>query len=139
MEPQMQTSSKTLIALENRFWKALVDEDADTAISMLTEPAYMVSSHGAMKFDHATYRKMAEQGSMIVKSYRLSDMDVVFPTDDTAVLTYKVEQAVAPRAEPARSETQQMADSSTWVRRGDQWLCVMHTESPIDAEAKASH
>jgi ketosteroid isomerase-like protein len=130
----MQTASKTLIDLENRFWKAIVDEDADTAISMLTEPAYMVSPHGTMKFDHATYRKMAEEGSMIVKSYKLSDMDVVFPTEDTAVLTYKVKQDVAQRAKPDAPETQQMADSSTWVRRGDRWLCVMHTESPADAK-----
>ena len=59
----MPTSSKTLIDLETKFWQSMVDQDTDTALEMLTEPALMVSSHGAMKFDHAGYRKMAEQGS----------------------------------------------------------------------------
>jgi hypothetical protein len=130
----MQAPSKTLIDLENKFWKSLVDEDTDTALAMLDEPALMVSSHGAMKFDHAGYRRMAEQGSMVLKSYQLSDMEVVFPGEDIAILTYRVKQAMAPRGK-AESTTQEMADSSTWVRKGGQWQCVMHTETPVDQKA----
>jgi len=127
----MQAPSKTLIDLENRFWKSLVDEDTDTALAMLDEPALMVSSHGAMKFDHAGYRQMAEKGSMVLKSYQLSDMEVVFPVEDTAILTYRVKQAMAPRGK-SESITQDMADTSTWVRKGGQWQCVMHTETAVD-------
>jgi hypothetical protein len=127
----MQAPSKTLIDLENRFWKSLVDEDTDTALGMLDEPALMVSSHGAMKFDHAEYRQMAEKGSMVLKSYQLSDMQVVFPVEDTAILTYRVKQAMAPRGK-SESTTQEMADTSTWVRKSGQWQCVMHTETPLE-------
>lgn len=127
----MQAPSKTLIDLENRFWKSMVDEDTDTALGMLDEPALMVSSHGAMKFDHAEYRQMAEKGSMVLKSYQLSDMQVVFPVEDTAILTYRVKQAMAPRGK-SESTTQEMADTSTWVRKSGQWQCVMHTETPLD-------
>ncbi len=126
----MQTPSKTLIDLENKFWKSLVDEDTDSALSMLDEPALMVSEHGAMKFDHARYRQMAEKGPMVLKSYQLSDIDVVFPLDDTAILTYRVKQAMAPRGKD-ENVTQEMADTSTWVRKGGQWQCVMHTETPV--------
>ena len=127
----MQAPSKTLIDLEKKFWQSLVDEDTDTALAMLDEPALMVSSHGAMKFDHAAYRQMAEKGSMVLKSYQLSNMDVVFPAEDTAILTYRVKQAMAPRGN-GQSVTQQMADTSTWVRKRGQWQCVMHTETPLD-------
>ncbi len=127
----MQTSGKTLIDLENKFWQSLVDEDTDAALAMLDEPALMVSSHGAMKFDHAAYRQMAEKGPMVLKAYQLSDIDVVFPADDTAILTYRVKQAMAPRGN-GESVTQQMADTSTWVRKRGQWQCVMHTETPLD-------
>ena len=127
----MQAPGKTLIDLENRFWQSMVDEDTDAALAMLDEPALMVSSHGAMKFDHAAYREMAEKGSMVLKSYQLSDIDVVFPADDTAILTYRVKQAMSPRGE-SQSVTQEMADSSTWVRKSGQWQCVMHTETPLD-------
>ena len=53
----MPTPSKTLIDLENKFWQAIVDQDADAATDLLTEPALMVSAHGAMKFDHAGYAR----------------------------------------------------------------------------------
>ncbi len=128
----MSNPSQTLIDLETRFWQALVDQDADIATSLLDEPALMVSAHGAMKFDHATYRRMAEQGPMVLKSFDLRDMEVLFPNDSTAIVTYRVEQRVAAR-DDGDGKTQQMADSSTWVQSssGD-WRCVIHTETPLD-------
>jgi len=130
----MPTPSKTLIDLERRFWQAIVDQDADTATELLTEPALMVSSHGAMKFDHAGYRKMAEKGSMVLTSYELSDMNVVFPNDATAVLTYHVKQKVSQR-ENGKDTVQEMNDTSTWIKDGDDWRCVMHTETPASGAA----
>ena len=62
----MPASSKTLIELETRFWQSMVDQDTEVALQLLNEPALMVSAHGAMKFDHAGYRKMAEQGTMVL-------------------------------------------------------------------------
>ena len=124
-------TSKTLVALENKFWQSMVDEDVDTALGLLNEPALMVSGHGTIKFDHAGYRKMAEKGSMVVTAFKLSDVDVVQPTEDTAVLTYRVEQSVAPRGQ-SRGTKQEMANSSTWVRQGEDWRCVMHTETPLE-------
>lgn len=135
----MQTSSKTLIDLENKFWKSMVDQDSDTAVTLLDEPALMVSSHGAMKFDHAGYRKMAEQGTMVVTSFELSNIEVVFPSDTTAILSYRVKQGVARKGE-AKSKMQQMADTSTWVlsESGD-WKCVMHTETPAAQSSTRRH
>jgi len=130
----MRTSSETLIELEKRFWQSMVDQDADVALSLLNEPALMVGGHGAMKFDHAGYRRMAEQGSMQLTKFELRDMEVVFPNDTTAILTYRVSQDVAPRGS-SQSATQEMADTSTWVRGDDGWRCVMHTETPLDVPA----
>jgi len=120
---------KTLMDLETRFWQSMVDQDTDTALSLLCEPALMVSSHGAMQFDHAGYRKMAEQGSMVVKGFAFSDVEVVCPNDATAILVYRVRQTTAPRGK-SETSTEEMLDSSTWVRDGDRWLCAMHTETP---------
>ena len=131
----MRTAENTLVNLEKKFWQSLVDEDTDTALSMLHEPSLMVSSHGAMQFDHAQYREMAEKGSMVVKSFELSDMSVMFPNDDTAVLTYRVRQALAERGEPASEAVEQvMADSSVWMRKDGEWRCFMHTETEIEDE-----
>jgi hypothetical protein len=134
----MQAARKDLETLEKRFWQSLVDEDTDTALSMLAEPSLMVSSHGTMQFDHAAYREMAEKGDMVVKSFKLSDMNVVFPNDDTAIVTYRVKQSVAQRDQAKKAgqkaTQQEMADSSVWTRQGGDWRCVMHTETPVSSE-----
>ncbi|WP_457352496.1 nuclear transport factor 2 family protein [Roseateles sp. P5_D6] len=131
----MHTADSTLIALEKKFWQSMVDEDTDTAVALLDEPALMVSSHGAMQFDRKQYRHMAEEGPMVIRSFEFSDMQVMHPNDDTAVLTYRVKQAIAPRGKSEEKE-QEMADSSVWLRKDGEWLCVMHTETEVDAKAK---
>ena len=84
----MTTPVRTLVDLETKFWQSMVDEDTDAALQMLNEPALMVNAHGAMMFDHEGYRKIAEQGSMVVTSFEFSDMDVVFPNEKTAVVMH---------------------------------------------------
>lgn len=128
----MQANRTDIINLEKKFWQSMVDEDTDLSLSMLDEPSLMVSPHGAMQFDHRQFRQMAEKGSMAIKSFALSDMNVVFPTDDSAVLTYKVKQSLTERGSSKQID-QEMADSSVWVHKGGKWLCAMHTETPLDA------
>ena len=128
----MTTPSKTLIDLETKFWQSMVDQDTTAALKLLHDPACMATAHGAMKFDHAGYRKMAEHGSMVVTSFALSDVEVMFPTETTAVLTYRVKQSVGAR-DGSHSTTQDMSDTSTWVHLGNRWQCVIHTESPMEA------
>jgi ketosteroid isomerase-like protein len=134
-EDAMATPRETIIDLENKFWQSMVDQDTNMALDMLTEPAVMVSAHGAMKFGHEEYRKMAEHGNLQVKSFELSNMEVVFPNATTAVATYHVKQQVAPRGKSGATE-QEMNDTSTWVKTEDGWKCVMHTETPADGERK---
>jgi len=125
----MQPPGAVLIDLETRFWQSMVDHDTDVALGLLCEPALMVSAHGAMKFDHAAYRKMADQGTQVVTSFELSDMEVVFPNEATAVLSYRVKQGVAPRG-GGSTRHEEMQDSSTWVKTGEDWRCAIHTETP---------
>ncbi len=131
----MADNAKTLIELETRFWQALVDENHEVAIALLTEPAQMVGPHGAFQFDHATYRQMATQGPLVVTSFQLQDVNVTFPNGNTAVLTYRVSQGVAPRSDRSAAKTEDMHDSSCWVRSGDGWKCAIHTETPVASEA----
>ena len=131
----MRTADNKLIELETRFWQSMVDQDTDAALAVLHEPAVMVSPHGTLQFDHDGYRKMAEQGSMIVTGFKLSDVQVVQPNDDTAILTYRVKQNLLKRGEAGAGAEEEMVDSSTWIRAGGRWQCVMHTETPLHAAA----
>lgn len=124
----MDASSKQqeIERLEKAFWQSMVDGRAEVATAMLTEPAVMVSQHGAMKFDHGEYERMARDDRYRLVDYRLEDMDVVCPTPDVAVATYRVTQSVEKEGE---RQEQQAFDSSTWIRVGRDWKCVAHTES----------
>jgi hypothetical protein len=132
----MKTATKTLIDLETKFWQSMVDQDTDAALQLLHEPSQMASSHGAMKFDHSGYREMAEQGSMVVTAFTLSDIEVSFPSETTAVMAYRVKQTVAARegGKSAKGTVQDMTDTSTWVCADKRWQCVLHTESKMEAK-----
>jgi hypothetical protein len=130
----MENPTQTLMTLERKFWQTMVDNDTDTALEMLEEPSMMVSPQGAMKFDHEGYRRAAEEWSGVLKSFELSDMDVLFPTDSTAVVSYNVKQVSTPRGK-RKQTVELMRDTSTWIRRGNHWKCAMHTETPVQQAA----
>jgi len=112
--------------LETAFWQSMLDGKAEVATQMLTEPALMVSSHGRLKFDHAAYEKMAANDTHKLTGFEFSDFDVMFPTQDVAVASYRVKQSMEAKG---MSLTEEVFDSSTWVKLGDAWKCVAHTES----------
>ena len=114
--------------LEKAFWRSMLDGKPEVATGMLTEPAVMVSGHGATKFDHADYVKMAKNDRYKLIDYAITDMDVIFPREDVAVASYHVNQTVDMQGKPLQMD---VYDTSTWVNLDGQWRCVMHTESPV--------
>lgn len=133
----MQQHRQTLIDLETKFWQSMVDQDVDTAVDLLVEPALTVSAHGIRKFDRDGYRQMADQGPMVLTSFELSDFEVLFPNEATAVVAYRARQGVCQRGRK-ESTVQEVNDTSTWVRDGDTWRCVMHSETPVNPPAAAN-
>ena len=73
---------------------------------------------------------------MVVTAFALSDIEVSFPSETTAVMTYRVKQTVAPRegGRGGLGTVREMSDTSTWVDVGQRWQCVLHTESPMEAK-----
>ena len=122
----MTDATRDIEQLENAFWKSLVDRDADAATAMLAPQALMVSSHGAMQFDPPQYAKMLADPKHGLLDFTLSDMEVLFPTDDVAIVTYRAQQKMQM---DGKELDQDVVDSSTWVRMGGTWKCAAHTES----------
>ena len=73
---------------------------------------------------------------MVVTAFALSDIEVLFASETTAVMTYRVKQTVAARegGKSAKGTVQDMTDTSTWVYVDKRWQCVLHTESQMDAK-----
>ena len=114
--------------LEKAFWDSMIAGKPDVATAMLTEPAVMVTGHGATKFDHAAYTRMANDDRYKLLDYEMSDMDVVFPREDVAVASYRVKQSMEMEGSQVQMD---VFDTSTWVKVDGAWLCAMHTESPV--------
>ena len=112
----MNQSRQQIEQLENAFWQSMVDNQPKVATGMLADKALMVSGHGAMSFDHAGYAKMASDRSHKLVEFKLSDLDVLFPNDDVAIATYKVDQKVEHEGKPMSMKA---VDSSTWIRPGE--------------------
>ena len=120
--------------LERAFWQSLVDRDADAARGMLASEALMVSAHGSMRFDPAQYEKMLLDPQHGLLEYTLSDMDVLFASDDVAIATYRAHQKMRM---DGREMDQDVVDSSTWVKVDGAWKCAAHTESDVSPRPPA--
>jgi hypothetical protein len=117
-----------IIELENKFWQSIVDDDVDASVAMLDKRSVVTGAQGVATMSHDDYRRMAEQGAgkWVLKSFKLDDVQVSFPTGDVAVIAYKVTEDMDVEGKPL---TLRAADATTWVRKDGEWLAALHTES----------
>ena len=120
--------SATIERLETEFWQSMVDKDADKAVTMIADECLITGPQGTMRSDPADYKRMTEQGEWELDQFQFSDVQVIFPQDDTAIIAYNVHQTGSMKGQEMDLNC---ADSSTWVRDGDEWKCALHTETII--------
>ena len=118
--------SATIERLEKQFWQSMVDKDADKAMTMIADDSLVVGPEGAMRIGPEEYMRMTEEGQWELDRFELSDVNVVFPNEDTGIIAYKVHQTGTMRGQEMDLNC---ADSSTWVRDGNDWKCALHTET----------
>lgn len=124
----MSTSKETIIELETRFWQSMVDKDAKLAKSMIADDCLVTGPMGAMRIDPDKYEQMTEDGQWTLDSFTFSDLEVIFPSEETAIVAYKIRQ----KGEMGgRAMDLNCADSTTWIRSGAHWKCALHTETML--------
>jgi ketosteroid isomerase-like protein len=130
------TEKQTIIDLEKKFWDTMVSKDADAATDMMAKTSIVTGPQGVAQISRGDFNKMMEEGKWTLESYKFSDVQVIFPNRDTAVIAYRVRQKGTMGGKPYDMEA---ADASTWTKSGEEWLCVMHSETMLDtAEKKAA-
>jgi ketosteroid isomerase-like protein len=125
----MTESTDTIVKLEKTFWQSMVDKDADKAMRMIADECLITGPMGTMRSDPDDYKRMTEQGDWELEDFELSDVQVIFPVEDTAIIAYKVHQTGTMKDQPMDLNC---ADSTTWVREGDGWKCALHTETILE-------
>jgi hypothetical protein len=124
----MSTNAQTIVDLETKFWQSMVDKDAKLARTLIANDCLVTGPMGAMKIDPEKYEAMTRDGKWTLESFKFSDLNVIFPSDDTAIVAYKVHQ----KGEMGgKSMDMNCADSTTWVRDGRDWKCALHTETML--------
>ena len=115
-----------IIDLENQYWAALRDQDANAALALTDDECIVTGSSGAMVLSREQFTEMMESDMWTLHDFTISDEQVHQPTDDVAVIAYKVREKMTVEGKPLTLEA---ADASTWIRRDGRWCCALHTES----------
>jgi hypothetical protein len=122
----MSSDTQAIVDLETRFWQSMVDKDAKRAKAMIAVECLVAGPSGTMKVDPDKYEAMTKDGNWELDRFSFNDMKVIFPSEAVAVVAYKVHQIGTLKGEKMDMTC---ADSSTWVRQGRDWKCVLHTET----------
>lgn len=117
-----------LKGLEQRFWDAIQHRDIDTATQLSDSECIVVGAQGVGTLDRERLGEMLKQATYELTHYEIDDK--VFQlrkiTDDVVICAYPVREDLVVDGKP---ESLEAYDASVWVRRGDQWLCALHTET----------
>jgi hypothetical protein len=122
-----RTFEQNLLDLERRYWQALKEKDVDGALALTDEPCLVTGASGVGKVDKKAYAAMMENATWTLDDFSIGDdVQVRMLNDDAAILAYTVREKLDVEGELV---TLDAADASTWVRRGERWVCAMHSES----------
>jgi hypothetical protein len=124
----MARNQQTIVDLETRFWQSMVDKDAKLAKTMIADECLVTGPSGSMKIDPDKYESMTKEGQWHLDTFKFDGVEVLFPSDDVAVIAYKVHQEGTLKGERMDMNC---ADSTTWVNDGKKWKCILHTEAII--------
>lgn len=125
METQAITTE--LLELERRFWQAMKDKDAQTAMSLSDENVIVTGAQGVGRIDRQSLGQMVTSPKSTLDSFELGDRaEVSRIGDDVAIIAYKVHEELHVDGHPVKLDA---AESSTWVRRDGRWVCAAHSEA----------
>ena len=125
----MTTDTQRIIDLETRFWRAMQDKDVASAQAMVADNSLVTGPSGTMRLDPEKFGQLMRNAPWTLDDFELSNVDVIFPTSDVAVITYKVHETGEMEGKPMDMEA---ADSTVWVKDEGGWKCALHTETILE-------
>ena len=115
-----------LLSLERQYWQAIKDKDVDTALRLTDDPCIVAGSQGFASIGKQALASMMSAANYTLNEFRFGEAQVRLLNDAVAIVAYKVHEELTVEGKPV---TLDAADASTWVRRGNRWVCALHTES----------
>jgi ketosteroid isomerase-like protein len=124
---ESEKSRQELLALEQRYWKAIKDRDIEMALSLTDNPCIVAGARGVATVSREAFEDIMKSATYTLHGFKLKDdAQVRFLTDDIALLAYNVYEELTVDGRPVTIDA---SDTSIWVRRGNGWRCAMHSEA----------
>lgn len=128
------TPTQDILELERKYWRAVVEQDVETAKSLTDFPCLLAGPHGARSVDEKAFVRAMESSSMPLQKAEIEDgANVRMLSDDVAIIAYDVSVEMKSNGEVRKLRA---ADCSTWARRNGQWRCAMHAEAMREPSAR---
>ena len=127
MEQPHDALKQALLALENRSWTAIKQRDSRTAAELSEDPCLVIGAQGVCEMKREAFPAAVEQASYELHGFALEDVHIRPLSEDIVVLAYTVKEDLTVDGKKLEMKA---FDSSIWIKRGDGWVCVVHSESP---------
>ena len=82
------------IRLETDYWEAMKAKDGKRTASLSGPTSLVTGARGVISIPRAKMGKMTEDGHWTLETYEFSDVHVVHPAENVAIIAYSVRQTV---------------------------------------------
>ena len=124
---QHDVLEQQLLAREKRYWNAIKTKDARVAAQLTDDSCIVVGAQGVGELSRSAVSSMLESATYTLDEFSLEDVHFRRLGDDVVALAYKVREDLTVDGKKVKLEA---FDSSVWMKRNGDWVCVVHTESP---------
>jgi hypothetical protein len=118
-----------MIAKEKAAWQAFKDKKADEFKKLVSADLVTVYADGM----HSLQQEVDAMSKTDMKSFDLSDFNVVFPDHKTAVITYK---AKIEATSDGKDVSGTYNVGSVWHTAKGQWVGIFHSDMKEETAAK---
>lgn len=116
-----------VLGAEREYWDSMISKDPSVAKKLTAERSLITGAQGVSEVGSATIGQMVQSGTWTLKAYEFSDVKILTPTSDTAIIAYHVHEELDVDGKPLTLEAN---DATVWLRHNGGWVSVLHTESP---------
>jgi hypothetical protein len=117
---------EAIISKEKAAWQAFKDKKADEFKKLVSADLVTVYADGM----HNLQQELDGMSKTDMKSFDLSDFNVVFPNKKTAIITYK---AKIEATSDGKDVSGTYNVGSVWHTANGQWVGIFHTDSKVTA------
>jgi len=115
-----------IISKENAVWNAFNNRNVDEVKKLISTDVVTVYPDGIYNFQ----QRLDGMSKMTMKSFSLSDFNVVMPDTKVAIISYKT------KVENKDGSSSDLNCATVWNFKNGEWKAVFHSDMKAEAPAK---